>query len=71
MADDETRSTVEPTDAGVAAEDMELSDRDLARVSGGLGGVAKMEVEPVDFKPKGSLLGMEVEPVDFKPRPSF
>ncbi len=70
MTGDDTRSTAEPTDAGVAA-DTELSDDALARVSGGIGGLAKMEVEPVDFKPKGSLLGMEVEPVDFKPRPSF
>lgn len=28
-----------------------------------------LEVEPVNFQPKGSLLGLQVEPVDFTPKP--
>jgi hypothetical protein len=67
--------TVDATDVPAESQvipDGQLSDADLAKVSGGVGGsLNKMEVEPVDFKPKGLLMGMEVEPVDFKPRPGF
>lgn len=49
----------------------ELTDQELSNVAGGAGtaGLCSMEVEPVDFKPKGSLLGLQVEPVDFIPKP--
>jgi hypothetical protein len=49
----------------------ELTDQELGGVAGGVGtaGLCSMEVEPVDFRPKGSLRGMEVEPVDFVPKP--
>ena len=68
MAD--TKSDI-PNPPGNAGDGQPLADEDLAKVAGGFGspqGLNSLEVEPVNFKPKGSLAGLQVEPVDFTPK---
>lgn len=65
------KKDVEPAGEGMVRNDGELSTEDLEGVAGGVLSLTAMEVEPVDFKPKGSLLGLQVEPVDFKPKPGM
>ncbi len=65
------KKDVKPSDERIAGNDGELSTKDLEEVAGGTLSLNALQVEPVDFKPKGSLQGLQVEPVDFKPKPGM
>lgn len=69
MAQDSRDTKMVATADPAADPARELSEQELSQVAGGIGeDLAKLQVEPVDFKPKGSLLGLQVEPVDFTPK---
>lgn len=67
---DEINKSPEMKDEDETKSESNLSDQELNGVSGGAGTVSlhSMEVEPVDFRPKGLMCGMDVEPVDFRPK---